>query len=209
MSEVGIKIVTVGILETNCYILADKEGAIGIVVDPGDEFERIASVIEEAGLNIQYIVNTHAHYDHIGADLELKDRFGAQILIHEADRDMLEDPRLNLSLKKPRITATGIKADRLLKEGDIVTAEKIHLEVIHTPGHTPGSICLLGEDYILTGDTLFAGSAGRTDLPGGSYKDIVESIQGKLKPLPDYLKVYPGHGLSSTMGEEKLNNPFL
>ena len=209
MSEVEIKIVTVGILETNCYILLDNEAGIGIVVDPGDECEKIATVIEEAGVNIQYIVNTHAHYDHIGADLELKDRFGAKILIHEADRDMLEDPRLNLSLKKPRIKAKSVKADRLLKEGDIVTAGKINLEVIHTPGHTPGSICLLGKDYIFTGDTLFAGSAGRTDLPGGSYEDIVESIQGKLKPLPDYLIVYPGHELSSTMGEEKLNNPFL
>lgn len=131
MSEVEIKIVTVGILETNCYILLDNEAGIGIVVDPGDECEKIATVIEEAGVNIQYIVNTHAHYDHIGADLELKDRFGAKILIHEADRDMLEDPRLNLSLKKPRIKAKSVKADRLLKEGDIVTAGKINLEVIH------------------------------------------------------------------------------
>ena len=120
MSEVEIKIVTVGILETNCYILLDNEAGIGIVVDPGDECEKIATVIEEAGVNIQYIVNTHAHYDHIGADLELKDRFGAKILIHEADRDMLEDPRLNLSLKKPRIKAKVSRLTGCSRKGTLL-----------------------------------------------------------------------------------------
>lgn len=209
MSDVTLKTVTVGMLKTNCYILADNGTGTGIIIDPGDEAEKISAAVREADLDVKYIINTHAHYDHIGAVLKLKDEFGAEILVHEADGPMLEDPTLNLSFNKPKIKAAGVKPDKLLNEGDIVTAGKIELKVIHTPGHTPGSICLLGKDYIFTGDTLFAGAVGRTDLPGGSHKSIVESIQTKLKTLPDNLKVYPGHGPSTTIGEEKLNNPFM
>ena len=202
MSDVTLKTVTVGMLKTNCYILADNGTGTGIIIDPGDEAEKISAAVREADLDVKYIINTHAHYDHIGAVLKLKDEFGAEILVHEADGPMLEDPTLNLSFNKPKIKAAGVKPDKLLNEGDIVTAGKIELKVIHTPGHTPGSICLLGKDYIFTGDTLFAGAVGRTDLPGGSHKSIVESIQTKLKTLPDNLKVYPGHGPSTTIGEE-------
>lgn len=209
MEKVQIKIIPVGILETNCYILSDPETLKGIIVDPGDESEKIAETVEEAGLTIKYIINTHGHYDHIGADLKLKKHFNAQVLVHEKDGPLMENPMLNLSFMKPHVETASLKPDRLLKEGDEIAAGAISLKVIHTPGHTPGCICLLGDGFILTGDTLFAGSAGRTDLPGGSYEDIIESIQIKLKQLPDALKVYPGHGPSSTIGEEKRNNPFM
>ena len=209
MHEVKINILPVGFLDANCYILSDPEAGEGIAVDPGDEGEKIAKAIEEAGIKLKYIINTHGHYDHIGANALLREKFGAQILIHEADGPMLENPSLNLSFMKPRIKIQGLTPDKLLKEGEIISAGAISLEVIHTPGHTPGSICLLGDGYILTGDTLFQGAVGRTDLPGGSYESIIESVNTKLKPLADALKVYPGHGLSSTIGEEKLNNPFM
>jgi glyoxylase-like metal-dependent hydrolase (beta-lactamase superfamily II) len=122
---------------------------------------------------------------------------------------MLKNPLMNLSFLKPGITNIELKPDRLLNEGDVISAGAIRLEVIHTPGHSKGSICLLGDGYILTGDTLFEGSIGRTDLPGGSYESIITSVKNKLKKLPDELKVYPGHGPASTIGEEKVNNPFM
>lgn len=208
MDKVKIQILPVGMLEANCYILSDQEAGEGIIVDPGDEAEKIAAAVEDQGLKIKYIINTHGHYDHIGADLELRERFGAELLVHEADGHMLEDPLANLSFIKPSIKNTEVKADRLLKEGEVISSGGIRLEVIHTPGHTKGSICLLGDGYILTGDTLFEGSIGRTDLPGGSYESIINSIS-KLKKLPEDLKVYPGHGSPSTIGDEKINNPFM
>lgn len=122
---------------------------------------------------------------------------------------MLGNPLLNLSFKKDRSEVKDLQADQLLQEGDVVSAGAIKLEVIHTPGHTPGCICLLGNGYLFTGDTLFAGAVGRTDLPGGSFEKLNNSIQTKLKPLPDTLKIYPGHGASSTIGREKRENPFM
>lgn len=208
MEKVSIQILPVGMLEANCYILSDQESGEGIIVDPGDDAEKIIDAVEAGGLKIKYIINTHGHYDHIGADLDLKEKFGAELLVHEDDGHMLEDPMANLSFIKPAVKNTEVKADRLLKDGDVISAGVIRLEVIHTPGHTKGSICLLGDGYILTGDTLFEGSVGRTDLPGGSYESIIKSVN-KLKSLPDDLKVYPGHGSPSTIGQEKTNNPFM
>jgi len=209
MDQVKIEIIPVGMLDANCYILSDSESRQGIIVDPGDEADKITAKVEAAGLKIKYIINTHGHYDHIGANLELKERFGAEILVHEADAPMLQNPRANLSFLKPFIKDIEIKPDRLLKDGDVVSAGAVRLEVLHTPGHSQGSICLLGDGYILTGDTLFEGSIGRTDLPGGSYESIISSINNKLKSLPDEIKVYPGHGPASTIGKEKANNPYL
>ena len=123
MSDVTLKTVTVGMLKTNCYILADNGTGTGIIIDPGDEAEKISAAVREADLDVKYIINTHAHYDHIGAVLKLKDEFGAEILVHEADGPMLEDPTLNLSFNKPKIKAAGVKPDKLLNEGDIVTGE--------------------------------------------------------------------------------------
>lgn len=209
MSEVILRIVPVGILDTNCYILGDRASGEGIIIDPGDEPEKIAGAVDAESLNIKLIVVTHGHYDHIGAVLPLKTRYGAELLIHSLDAPMLANPRLNLSFVKDRTEIKGLKADRLLEGGDMIQVGTITLEVIHTPGHTPGCICLLGKEWIFTGDTLFAGSAGRTDLPGGDFKNLNNSIQTKLKMLPERLTVYPGHGESSSIGKEKARNPFM
>lgn len=209
MDEILIQTIPVGLLETNCYIVGDPASGEGLVIDPGDEFSRIAAAIDSSGLKIKYIINTHGHHDHIGADMQIKADYGSQLLIHRDDAPMLADPLLNLSFKKNRMEIEGLKADRILEEGDVLSVGAIKLEVIHTPGHTPGCICLLGNGYIFTGDTLFAGSVGRTDLPGGNFENLKRSIEEKLKPLPDSLKVYPGHGPSSTMGQEKEENPFF
>ncbi|HHU33045.1 MAG: MBL fold metallo-hydrolase [Zhaonellaceae bacterium] len=203
------KSIKVGRLATNCYILGCSETLEGAVVDPGDEADYILTIIEEENLKIKYIINTHGHSDHIGANKEVKKSTGAQILIHGADEKFLLEPKQNLSnySQEPII---GPAADQLLSEGYLIKiGNSINLNVIHTPGHTPGSICLLGENFILTGDTLFAGSIGRTDLPGGSYDLIIRSIKEKLLPLPNNLLVYPGHGPSSTLQKEKETNSFL
>lgn len=209
MSEIKLQIVPVGALGANCYILWDIKTMEGIIVDPGSEASKIIGVVKKNKLSIKYIINTHGHYDHIGANQELKSKLGAEILVHEADGPLLESPMMNLSFLKPAIRNVQHTPDRLLKEGDIITVGAISLEVIHTPGHTQGSICLLGDNFILTGDTLFEGSIGRTDLPGGSYDDIHASLKDKLQTLSDDLVVYPGHGPATTIGQEKLNNPFL
>jgi len=207
--KMWVKIIPVGMLETNCYILGDPETRSGIVIDPGAELEKIAAVIERASLKIKYIINTHGHYDHIGADRSLKEICGAEILIHREDAEMLSDPALNLSFADNGNEIENLKADKVLEDGDVINIGDILLKVIHTPGHTPGSICLLTGNEIFTGDTLFAGSAGRTDLPGGSYEQLVDSIHNKIKPLPGHLKVYPGHGPTTTIEVEKSQNPFM
>ncbi len=209
MKDILIKIIPVGMLETNCYIVGDPASGEGIIIDPGDEFSKIAAAIDSTKLKIKYLINTHGHHDHIGADWQVKEKYGCRILIHEEDAGMLGNPLLNLSFKKDRSEVKDLQADQLLQEGDVVSAGAIKLEVIHTPGHTPGCICLLGNGYLFTGDTLFAGAVGRTDLPGGSFEKLNNSIQTKLKPLPDTLKIYPGHGASSTIGREKRENPFM
>jgi len=198
-----------GRLATNCYILGCPETLEGVVIDPGDEADYILTIIEEENLKIKYIINTHGHSDHIGADEEIKKATGADILIHKDDQDFLEDPSKNLShYSSKRIE--GLTVDRFLTDGELIkVGNTIELKVIHTPGHTPGGICLLGDNFILTGDTLFAGSIGRTDLPGGSYEQIMDSIKKRILPLPDNLLVYPGHGPSSNLKKEKETNPFL
>jgi len=203
------KSIKVGRLATNCYILGCPETLEGAVIDPGDEADYILTIVEEENLKLKYIINTHGHSDHIGANEEVKRSTGAQILIHAADEKFLLEPKQNLSsyYQEPIV---GPAADQLLSEGDLIeVGNTIKLKVIHTPGHTPGGICLLGDNFILTGDTLFAGSIGRTDLPGGSYDLIIRSIKEKLLPLPNNLLVYPGHGPSSTLQKEKETNSFL
>jgi hydroxyacylglutathione hydrolase len=203
-----LEILAVGALETNCYILGDEKTKQAVVIDPGGDFEIIEDHLRKLKLKVQYIILTHGHVDHIGALAKLKKATGAEILIHSKDSAMLYDPNQNLSFfSGDRIIAT--KADKTLEEGDIIQCGGIKLQVLHTPGHTPGGISLLTDKMIFTGDTLFCGSIGRTDFPGSSYQKLIKSIKDKLLSKDDDFVIYPGHGPSSTIGEERRNNPFL
>ena len=201
---------TVGKLFTNCYVAACPQTREAIIIDPGFESSveaaEIFRYIEEA-LKLKFIVNTHGHPDHVCGNGIVKEKFKTPILIHEKDAHMLG--------KVGKVIAKffGFKnssppADVLLKDGDTVKFGNQTLKVMHTPGHSPGSISLLGEKEVFTGDTLFAGSIGRTDLPQGSETEMKSSLK-KLARLPDFFKVYPGHGPPTTIGEENANNPFL
>lgn len=204
-----IKKLTVGPLESNCYLVADEETREGIIIDPGEEGERILKIVTREGVVPRYLVNTHGHIDHIGANGYLKGKIeGLKLGIHAADTRMLINARESLSNFAGGELASP-PADFLLQEGDEITLGKKSLKVIHTPGHTPGGICLLGEGKIFTGDTLFAGSVGRTDLPGGSMELLTKSLRKKLMVLPEETIIYPGHGESSTIGREKISNPFI
>jgi glyoxylase-like metal-dependent hydrolase (beta-lactamase superfamily II) len=203
-----LKTLTVGELETNCYVLGDEKTREGIIIDPGGDLKEIEKVLEELRLKIKYIILTHGHSDHIGVLTELKKKTCAQILIHKEDAEMLSDPVKNLSI----LSYTPIsvpEADRLLKDEDKIKIGKIELEVLHTPGHTQGSISLWTDKIIFTGDLIFYGSVGRTDLPGGSYQKLLRSIQDKILDKEDDTIIYPGHGPATTIGEERKNNPFL
>lgn len=202
----------VGDLITNCYILFEK--GKGVVIDPGAESERILRELNKEGIRPMYIINTHGHIDHIGACGEVSLATGAPILIHKADAPYLSDPFLNLMEMLGGGIQRSLKegdVQRFLEGGDVVEVDGIRIEILHTPGHTPGGICLLVKDQrmIFTGDTLFRGGIGRTDLPGGSYKELMDSIRGSLLSLSDDIVIYPGHGPPSTIGDERRLNPFL
>jgi len=197
-----------GSLEVNCYILALDQGRKAVIIDPGAEEEKIKRSLDKHNLQPGLVVNTHGHYDHIGCD----DKFGVDVCIHKDDAASLKNPDLNLSsflMSEYRVN-TRI---RRLEDSQEISLDGIVLKVIHTPGHTPGGICLLMKkpkgNIIFSGDTLFYGGIGRTDFSGASEELLISSIKNKLLVLPDKTLVYPGHGPSSTIGEEKMNNPFI
>ncbi|MFH1074606.1 MAG: MBL fold metallo-hydrolase [Candidatus Firestonebacteria bacterium] len=202
-----IKPVIVGEICTNCYLVADQDTKEGVVIDPGAEFEKIWKTIEKNGILVKKIVATHGHYDHLGAVNELRNKTRAEFLIHKEDVIFAGHPEKNGSAFFGDGTVSA-KADAFLKAGDIVKAGRLELKVIHTPGHSPGGICLLTGEYLFSGDTLFYGSIGRTDFPNAAFETIMESL-GKLMKLPDAVKVYPGHGPYTTIGHERAENPFL
>lgn len=203
-----IERLTVGVYAANCYIVYCEDTKEGIVIDPGDEGDRILKRVEELNLDVKYIILTHGHGDHIGGLKEVKEGTQAPILIHEGDRELLNDGTKNLS----SVMATGsvqLEADRFVKDGEELSFGNYSAKIIHTPGHTPGGISINIDGSLFTGDTLFTGSIGRTDFPGGSYEQIINSIKEKLVPFSDDIIVYPGHGPSSTIGREKVSNPFI
>lgn len=198
----------VGIYAANCYVVYCDEIKDALVIDPGGDSDEILDRIEKLGLRIKYIILTHGHGDHIGGLLDVRNKTGAPVLIHEKDEEYLKDSKKNLS-SMMFFGSVELEADRLLKDGDKLTLGKNIVEIIHTPGHTPGGISIKIDNCIFTGDTLFAGSIGRTDFAGGSYEEIIHSINERLIIYLDDTIIYPGHGPSSTIGREKDSNPFV
>ncbi len=204
------EILPVGPLQCNCSIVGDENSHEAIVIDPGDAIESILAIIKKHALTVTQIVVTHAHIDHVGGAMKLKAATGAPILLNQNDQALLR--MLDVQASWLGMRAPGeVTIDASIADGDLVKAGSLQAQVLHTPGHTEGSICLLfaPQQVVIAGDTLFAGSIGRTDLPGGNYKKIIESLRGKLLALPDETIVVPGHGQLTTIGQERESNPFL
>ena len=198
----------VGVIGTNCYVVINEEQKKGVVIDPGGDADQILEKIKQKGITIEAIFLTHGHSDHIMAVDEVREVTGAKVYISEADADMLTKASSNLSV----YMGAGREfkaADEFLIDGETITAAGLKFQVVATPGHTKGGICLLCGDTVFCGDTIFSESIGRTDLPGGSYSQIMQSIKKKIMVLPDEMKLLPGHGPATTIGWERRRNPFL
>jgi len=198
----------VGPIQANCFIIGCEDTLEAAVIDPGDEADRILTTLAQSKLTLKCIINTHGHFDHVGANKSLKDTTGASIMIHQLDAHMLE--QLSASAASWGLSAENSPApDRIVDDGDTIEFGNISLKVIHTPGHSPGGISLHTGEHVFVGDTLFADSVGRTDLPGGDPSVLKASIQNKLFILGDDVNVYPGHMGNTTIGHEKQHNPFV
>ncbi|WP_448507607.1 MBL fold metallo-hydrolase [Immundisolibacter sp.] len=199
----------VGLLEVNCYIIGDEETKEAVVIDPGGDEDEILEALKYHNFKLKYIIDTHGHFDHVDANQPLKDATGAQILIHPLDAAMLQRDNEAMFFTGKRMRPS--KADVLVKEGDVITFGNIKLNVLHTPGHTPGGISLVNADspLVYVGDTLFAGSIGRTDLPRGNHADLLRAIPEQLWPLGNDVRFIPGHGPMSTFGAERRSNPYV
>ena len=204
------EILPVGPLQCNCSIIGDEATHEAMVIDPGDDIADILAVVAKHSLRIKQIVITHAHIDHVGGAMKLRAATGAPILLNQNDSALLK--MLDMQAAWIGMAAPGeVEIDQSIGESDKVQAGPLVAQVLHTPGHTEGSICLYfpAEKKLIAGDTLFAGSIGRTDLPGGSFDKIIRSIHEKVLALPDETVVVPGHGPLTSIGEERENNPFL
>lgn len=204
----NIESVIVGPLETNCYLVSCPRTLACAVVDPGAEPDRIIAAVRRLGLKPALILNTHGHFDHVGANRDIKDAFDIPLAIHALDNPMLElAGRLEMSFVLE--AKDSPPADFFLQDKAQIPVGESRLEVLHTPGHSPGSVCLLGDGFLLSGDTLFYEGVGRTDLPGGSDRDLKSSLRSKILVLPPETRVLPGHGPRTTVGQEIVSNPFL
>jgi glyoxylase-like metal-dependent hydrolase (beta-lactamase superfamily II) len=207
-TKYNLAIIQAGPLGTNCYLVSDPATLETLIIDPGGEADRIIKVIKAKKLVPVAIVNTHGHADHTGANTTIKNTFGINIYTHEAEEELLNDPAMNGSSMLPGSMASATEADVLLKDGEEIKAGSLVFKVMHTPGHTPGGMCLQLEDAIFTGDTLFRGDIGRSDLPGGDEELLMKSLQ-LFRKYPRNTVIYPGHGPSSTLEKEFSDNPYL
>jgi hydroxyacylglutathione hydrolase len=205
-----LEALTLGFVASNCYIVGSESTKRGMIIDPGAEAKVILKAVKDLGLTIPLIVATHTHFDHVGAVKSVKDATGAEFALHESEGEgglgafgrVLASVTGGSSGPLP-------KPERLLKDGDTIDIDDLHFIVLHTPGHSPGSISLVGHGVVFSGDTLFNFGIGRTDFPGCSHRQLINSIQDKLMALPDNTIVYPGHGPETTIGAERRMNPFL
>ena len=205
-----IKLLTVGPFAANCYIVGSTSTNQGMIIDPGADAGTIMRTVQQTGLSISIIVITHAHMDHVGAIREVQQKTNAQFAIHEAEKGFVFSTPMRM------LTSLGVspvksppRPDRLVKDGDLIDLGDLHFEVLYTPGHSSGGICLLGHGVVFSGDTLFKLGIGRTDFPGMSHERLIKSIREKLLVLPDETIVHPGHGPATTIGDERRGNPFL
>jgi len=204
------EILPVGPLACNCSVIGDETTRQAMVIDPGDEVDEIMAIVRRHGLTVKQIIVTHGHIDHVGGAMKLKRVTGAPVLLNQNDYDLLktaDQVATWLGMTPPG----KIDVDQDLSSGDVVSVGGLKAEVMHTPGHTEGSVCLhfAQQQKLIAGDTLFAGSIGRTDLPGGNFKKIMQSLKGPVMSLPEETVVVPGHGPLTTIGEERETNPFI
>jgi hydroxyacylglutathione hydrolase len=204
------EILPVGILQCNCSIIGDETTHEAMVIDPGDDISKIVEIVRKNNLQVKQIVITHAHIDHVGGAMKLRASTGAPILLNQKDYELLKILDVQATWIGVQ-TPEKVEIDRSVSTGETVSAGSHAAQVLHTPGHTEGSICLYfaAEKKLIAGDTLFAGSIGRTDLPGGSMRKILNSLHGTVLELPDDTVVVPGHGDLTTIGEERQSNPYL
>ncbi|TRO81166.1 MBL fold metallo-hydrolase [Trichloromonas acetexigens] len=203
-----IEALPVGPLQVNCYIVGCETTREALVVDPGDEGGRILAALDRAGLQARLVVNTHGHFDHIGANAFLVEKTGAELLIHEKDVPLLAQSERHAELFGLSVVPSPAPT-RTLVGGEELSVGELRIQIIHTPGHSPGGICLLVDGHLFAGDTLFAGSIGRTDLAGGNHEQLLAAIREQLLVLPEATVVHPGHGPDTSIGREKRNNPFV
>jgi glyoxylase-like metal-dependent hydrolase (beta-lactamase superfamily II) len=205
------EIIPVGTLACNCSIVGDETRGEAVVIDPGDDIERVQEILAKHKLTVKYVVATHAHIDHVGGIERLKRATGAAVVMHASDLPLYQNLAVQaawLGIQTPGV----VEVDEFLKEGDALRWGMLQLDVFHTPGHSPGSLSLYlpgAQQRVFSGDTLFQGSIGRTDLWGGDYRQILRSIHNTLLRFPDEMPVFPGHGEPTTIGQERESNPFL
>ncbi len=205
---IEVRKIVVAPLQSNCYVVRGEESAECVVIDPGGEGEKIIEQIERLGVTPKFIINTHGHGDHIAANAAVKNRYDVSLLIHRDEAPLLADPQLNMSAVYG-LPVVSPAPDGFLEVGESVEFGGLSLKVLYTPGHSPGGVSLLGHGVVFTGDALFMGSIGRTDLAGGDEDLLISKIRENLLTLPEDTIVYSGHGGDTTIGIEKRHNPFL
>jgi len=198
----------VGPLQVNCFIVHGSQTREAMIIDPGEEGERILHYAQQEKLTIRSVLNTHGHFDHIGANQKVVQKTGAELMIHADDLPLLKNATRHADVYGLSVAASP-DPDRLLAQGETFRVGELSFSVFHVPGHSPGSICLLCDGHLFVGDVLFSGSIGRTDLPGGDFDSLVEGIRERLFTLPDETVVHPGHGPDTTIGAERRMNPFV